>query len=710
MGLNRVAAAFLALPIVLVTPPVEAKIVRLEILRTEPAFGGQGFGAVGAYERVIARAHGEVDPASPLNAIIQDIELAPRNARGRVEYATDVEILKPVDMARGNRVLLFEVLNRGNKLAINAFNNGIPLAVAERNAATDAGDGHLFADGHTLVFFGWQADVLPGASRLTLSVPAARHVDGSPITGVVRTELTTATPTRTLNLSSGWFTALTHASHAAASTSNRTAFPDGFVPTLTVRAKEQEARRPIANTEWAFGACPDGTNVTVSETQICLRAGFAPGRLYELIYRAKDPKVLGLGFAAMRDLADHLRNQPRDESGSANPVFRDGARAIVFGSSQSGRMIRSFIHLGFNHAEGGGRAFDGAFPHIGGGLMPLNLRFGQPGRAWGDQVDHLFPAYDFPFSYTRQHDPITGRTQGVLDRCEASATCPRIFHVATALEVWEGRQSLGLTDPLGQRDIADPEIARSYIMASTQHGAWVAPMPTQAPFGNCQQQPNPNPQRETMRALLAAFTAWVRDDVPPPPSAVPRIADGSLVAPHQVRFPAIPANAYGGVSRPVVRALRVHNPLHVLDFGPAFRAADSSGVISIEPPRAGTASYGVLVPQVDGDGNDIGGVRSVQLQAPIGTYTGWNLGRADRFEDGFCSLTGSFVPFAATRAEREAVGDSRPSIEERYPTRESYAAAVRRAADDLVARRLLLRADAEALIAQAERDGVRKGP
>ncbi|MBM3524114.1 MAG: hypothetical protein FJX57_14265 [Alphaproteobacteria bacterium] len=702
--------AAVSMPLTIAAPTVEAKVVRLEIVRTEPAFGGQSFGAVGAYQRVFARAHGEVDPASPLNAIIQDLELAPRNARGRVEYTTDVEFLKPVDMARGNGTLLFEVLNRGNKLAVNAFNNGIPLPVPERNALTTAGDGHLFATGHTLVWFGWQADVLPGASRLTLSVPTARNADGSPITGLVRAELTTAAPTRTLNLSSGWFTGLTHASYATASTAHRTAFPDGFVPTMTVRAKEQDRRQPVDATEWAFGSCPDGTTITPSETQICLRAGFQPGRLYELIYRAKDPTVTGLGFAAMRDLADFLRTQRQDEVGTANPVHREGARTLVFGSSQSGRMIRSFIHLGFNHAEGGGRAFDGAFPHIGGGLMPLNVRFGQPGRAWGDQVDHLFPAYDFPFSYARQHDPLTGRTQGVLDRCEASATCPRIFHVATALEIWEGRQSLGFTDPLGSRDVPDPNGVRTYIMASTQHGAWAAAMPTQAPFGNCQQQPNPNPQRETMRALLAAFTAWIRDDVPPPASAIPRIADGSLVAPHQVRFPAIPANGFGGVTRPAVRALRVHNPLQVLDFGPGFRPGDSSGVISIEPPRAGTASYGVLMPQVDADGNDVAGVRSVHLQVPVGTYTGWNLGRADRFEDGFCSLSGSFVAFAATRAERLAAGDTRPSLEERYPTNDAYVAAVRRAADGLVAQGFLLRVDADSLIAQAEKDGVRKGP
>ena len=706
----RVVPALLALVLGLALDPAAAKITRLEILRVEPAFAGQSFADVGVYERVVARVHGEVDPAHPLNAIIQDLAAAPRNAAGQVAYASDVEILRPVDRARGNRVLLFEIVNRGNKLALNAFNDGLPLAVADRNALTTAGDGHLFRAGYTLIWFGWQADVLPGASRMTLSVPAARNADGTPITGVVRTELTTPESTRTLNLSSGWFTTLTHASYPTASTDNRRALADGFVPSLTVRAKEQEARQPIANTDWAFGSCPDGSTITASETQICLPRGFQPGRLYELIYRAKDPLVLGLGFAATRDLAAFLRNEERDSAGTANPVYRDGQRTVLFGSSQSGRMIRSFIHLGFNQTEAGARAFDGAFPHIGGGLMPLNLRFAQPGRAWGDQIDHLFPAYDFPFSYTRQHDPLTGRTQGALDRCQASSTCPVIFHVATALEVWEGRQSLGLTDPLGQRDVADPEGVRSFIMASTQHGAAALPLPTQAPFGVCQQQPNPNPQRETMRALLSAFTSWVRDGAAPPASTVPRIADGTLVAPHQVRLPPIPANAYRGVQRAAVRALRVHNPLQVLDFGPGYLPADTSGVITIEPPRAGTASYGVLVPQVDADGNDLGGVRSLHLRVPVGTYTGWNLGRADRFEDGFCSLQGSFVPFAATRAERLAAGDPRLSLEERYPTREAYLAAIQQAAADLVARRLLLPEDASRLIAQAEREGVRSGP
>ena len=688
----------------------EARITRLEITSVEsPAFGGASFDGVGPYERLIGRAYGEVDPKHALNAVIQDIELAPRNARGLVEYSTDVDILKPIDPARGNGVLFFNVVNRGNKGGLPSYNAGTG-DLAANNRLASPGDGFMMREGYTIVWFGWQADVLPGNNRVTMQVPIARNPDGTPITGIVRSEIVVATPTATVNLSTGYFTQFTHASYPTVSTDNRTPLADGFVPTLTVRARAGEARQPIPNTEWSFAACPDGGPPRPSETQLCYATQFQPGRLYELVYRAKDPTVLGLGYAAMRDLAAFFKHEPRDASGTANPIYRPGAKAAIQGSSQSGRNIRTFLHLGFNQDEAGRIVYEGALPHIGGGLAALNIRFAHAGRAWGEQVDHLYPAYDFPFTYARINDPITGRTQGILDRCRATNTCPRIFHVATALEMWEGRQSLGLTDPLGTTDVADPEGVRTYIMASTQHGSAPLPLATQPPFGNCQQQPNPNPQLWTMRALLVAFTRWVRDDVAPPASVVPRIADRTLVPPEDVRFPSIPANTYGGVPRPAVKFLRVTNPLHVLDFGPQYRAQDSTGIITVEPPRIGARPYRLLVPQVDADGNDVAGIRSVHLQVPIGTYTGWNLFRAGRFEDGFCSLQGSFIPFARTRAERSATGDSRPALDERYPTHEAYVEAVRRAASDLVKQRFLLATDAAALVAEAEKDGVRVAP
>lgn len=704
-------ALVLGLAAMLCVGPSPARIVRFDIARVEsPAFGGAVFAPVGSYDRIVGRAHGEVDPRHPGNAVIQDIELAPRNARGMVEYSTDVEILTPSDQSRGNGILFFNVVNRGNKNGLERYNSGVAGDPATINRARNPGDGYMMREGYTLLWFGWQADVLPGAYRMTMQVPTARNPDGSPIEGVVRSEIVVPAPARTVNLSTGHFTGTSHSSYPTARLDNRQPFADGFVPSLTVRVKEQSARTPIPNSHWSFGSCPDGDAVAVSDTQVCYPAGFIPGRLYELTYRARDPLVMGLGYAAMRDLAAFFKHETADAAGNRNPIHRTGQKAMVQGTSQSGRNIRTFLHLGFNRDEAGRIAYEAALPHIGGGLAGFNIRFAHAGRAWGEQIDHLYPAYDFPFHYERLTDPITGRTQGILDRCRETRTCPRIFHVATALEIWEGRQSLGFTDPLGTKDVADPENVRTYIMASTQHGTAPLPLPTQAPFGNCQQQPNPNPQIWTMRALLAALTAWVRDDVAPPPSALPRLADATLVAPEAVRFPRIPANAYGGVARPAVRFLGVTNPLAVLDFGPRYRAADSSGIIDIEPPGAGTALYRLLVPQVDADGNDLGGIRSVHTQVPIGTYTGWNLGRADRFEDGFCSLQGSFIPFASTRAEREASGDPRPSIEERYPTREAYVEAVRKAAKALVDARHLLPQDAAALVADAEREGIRKAP
>jgi hypothetical protein len=692
----------------------DARITHIEISKTEPAFGGQSFGDTGAYERPTGRATGELDPADPANSGIQDINLAPRNARGMVEYVTNIELLKPADMARGNRILFFEVNNRGNKLAPGSFNVGVAGGVADRNALSSAGDGWLMRAGYTMVWFGWEMDARPGLNRIGMPAIVAHNHDGSPVTGLVRSEIITPVPATSVPISLSQqiqnYPIDSYDSYPTANLDNSAPFADGFLPTLTIRAREQDPRESIPNSAWSFGTCGQDWALTPDERHLCYRDGFKPGHLYELIYRAKDPTVGGLGFAAARDLGAFLRNSDKDDSGTANPVYRADNLAVIEGSSQSGRMIRSLLALGFNRDEAGRRVFDGAFPHIGGGLMPLNLRFGQPVRAWGEQTDHLYPAYDFPFTYARQTDPLTQRTGGLFDRCGATDTCPKLFHVATSLEMWEGRQSLGLTDPLGRTDVADPPNVRTYIMASTQHSPAPLPLAARPPFGNCQQQPNPNPQIWTMRALLTAFTAWVRDGFDPPPSAKPSIADGTLVPPDRVRLPEIPANFYGEVERPAVSPLRIYDTLHVLDFGPLYRAEDSSGIITREPPQVGSGSYGVLEMQVDDDGNDLAGIRSVFLHAPIGTYTGWNLGRKGCIENGMCNLQGSFIPFAATKAERIATGDPRLSIEERYPSKDVYLAAFKKAADDLVAQRFLLPDDADALVKTAETEGVRNAP
>ena len=274
---------------VLCAAPSEARITRIEITKVEPAFEGKQFGPVGTYERVIGRAYGEVDPDLPANAIIQDISLAPKNARGAVEYVTDIDILRPADRSKGNGILFFNVVNRGNKGGL--FNADIPFGfpqnIADNNALKVVGDGFMMKQGYTLVWFGWQGDILPENNRMTLTVPVAKNPDGSAITGVVRGEMIVQVPAKTLNLSSGWFTGLNHSSYPTASVDNRTPLADGFLPSLTVRSKEQDPRVPIANTEWSFGVCPEGGSVVPGDRQICFPSGFQPGRIYELIYRAR---------------------------------------------------------------------------------------------------------------------------------------------------------------------------------------------------------------------------------------------------------------------------------------------------------------------------------------------------------------------------------------------------------------------------------------
>ncbi|MCI3945725.1 hypothetical protein K0038_02768 [Pseudomonas syringae] len=690
----------------IVALPAHAHITRLEILRTEPAFDGVSFGNTGAYERVFARAYGELDPEKAANSIIQDLELAPRNANGMVEYTTDIAILRPADVAKANNILLFDVPNRGSKRAMSLFNADMQGKPGALNNFEVAGDGFLQRLGTTLISFAWQGDVAPGDNRMIVQLPIAINKDGSPVTGVVRSELTTLSPTTRLGLSAGWFTSTPpHTTYKPVETDNTKVLADGFRPTLTVRPRANAPRQEIPANDWRFGDCD-----TPNETQICLPSGFQPGKLYELIYRARDPMVMGIGFAIARDVGAFFQHAAHDDTEVPNPVVHGpGVKSIITGSSQAGRFIRSMIALGFNRSEEGHQVYDGAMPHIGGGLMPLNIRFAQPGRAWGQQVDHDYPAYDFPFTYGRETDPITGRSQGLLDRCDASGTCPLIFHMATALELWEGRQSLGLTDPLGLRDADEPKNVRTFIMASTQHAPPPLPLPVTPAFGLCQVQSNPNPHTWTMRAAFTDLISWVRDDVAPPASVKPSVADGTLVPADQVRFPLIPATNYAGVSRPELRYTGAVNSLHVLDFGPRFRPEDSSGILTREPPQAGVGSYNLLVPQVDADGIDIGGVRNVYLGAPIGTYTGWNTFRPELFDGGFCNFQGSFIPFAATKAERIDAGDPRASLEERYPTKDAYVEAVRAAADALVSERMLLPEDRARLVMEAEEKGLRNG-
>ena len=430
--------------------------------------------------------------------------------------------------------------------------------------------------------------------------------------------------------------------------------------------------------------------------KICLDGGFDTNHIYELVYTAKNPTVAGLGFAATRDFAAFLRGVSADSS-VPNPLAGGIDHTLIFGSSQSGRWIRTFIQLGFNESESHKSVFDGAIPHKASNRGAFNVRFAQPTRLSGTQhTEAQYPGSDSPQAFDVSTDPISGVTGGQLDRCRKSQTCPKMTVTFTDTEYWQAMMALNTTDAAGEKDLAIPPEVRLYFFAGTQHGGGdqlrqpplVQPRPPLA----CQLPVNSNSFFPTQRALLAALRDWVVSGKEPPASAYPTIARKSLVPLAQVQYPYVPASEF---STRGIAAQRVH-----LDRGPEFREVDISGVMA-EPPRAG-AAYPVRVPQVDADGNHTDGLRNTAVEVPLGTYTGWNVRKAGFSEGDSCDLIGAFIPFFRTKAERIAAGDPRPSLEERYPTHEAYVEKVRAAAKKLVSDRFLLPQDADLIVSQAE--------
>jgi alpha/beta hydrolase family protein len=696
------------LALVVLGSAAHGRITELLIDRVEsPTFEGLSFGHTGQYEKLVGRVRGTVDPADPSNSLLTDIALAPRNPAGLVEYESDFFLLKPIDMRRGNRNIFYNVVNRGNKDALGNLNGASLVAgVAAGNPTTakDAGDGLLMRQGYTILWSAWQADVLPGDNRMTMRVPVALNPDGSEITGELRTEYTVNAPTTTQNL-------------GGASASYETVSLDTSRATLTRRVRESDPRVLVPSDAWGFASCAQVPFPGVpSTTQICLRDGFDPDHIYELIYTAKNPLVLGLGFAATRDVVSFFRHSMHDDAGTRNPLAierrRTGIRhALIEGVSQSTRYIRTFIHLGFNTDEEGRIVFEGAYPAFSPGRIPLNVRFGHPTGGGGQHDDHLFPGSEAPFTYSPVYDPNTDRTDGILVRCEEMGTCPKIVHAMSSHEFWQYRHSLDQTDPLGTRDLDLPENVRMYLMSSTQHATPLTPPPGRLPDRrNCRWPANPAPHLETVRALWVALDRWVNDDVRPPPSRIPRLREGTLVEPDPATFgfPNIPATTYvPNYPTEAVDFNGVHNGLTLLDYGPEFDAANESGNITLNPPAVVAGrDYAVLVPAVDSDGNDVAGVRSTTIQAPLGTYTGWNRRRPGFAADELCFVIGHYIPFARSQAERKLAGDPRPSLEERYTDHDGYVAAVRTAAERLVAERLLLPWDAHRLIQEAEESDI----
>ena len=650
--------------------------VELSISERFAFAGGHEFGAVGAYERLNGRAHFAVDPHAAAQQGITDIENAPTDKDGLVRFIGDFSILKPVDPERGNRRVFFDYGNRANKRMLQFFNDA--LASNDPRTLAHAGNGFLMRRGYTVVWLAWQGDLLPGNGRLLLDLPVARERSG-PITGSVRVEYIA---------NRAGITTFPLSGHAS-TRSHPTVSLDPREASLTRRRYPYDERIPVPAESWSFARIEGGVGldnqgaeqaVISSDTHIHIPGGFELGWIYELVYTGRDPLVLGLGHAAVRDFVSFLRYSEENPA-NLGPI----EKAYAWGRSQTGRCMRDFVYRGFNADALGRKVFDGILPHVAGaGRKWLNQRFANAVVSGGQQYeDHFNPADSFPFSYAETTDHLIGRRDAILKRPE---TDPLVIHTQTSTEYWQRRGSLVHTDTRGN-DLPQPDTVRIYCWASSQHFA----DPTSAKLERGIRQNYLNTVATSMlfRATIDAMDRWATKGVAPPESRIPRRADGTLVAFEEWRrqFPRIP-----GVATP-----SGPNLLPLLDFGPDFER----GLLKEPPAVVPGDGYMVLVPAIDEDGNERAGVRAPMVQAPLGTYCGWNL-RARGFGHGAMhEFSGSYIPLPESPEERRMTGDPRKSILERYPNAHAYATAITAAARQLVEDGFMLEEDIERAVAAA---------
>jgi hypothetical protein len=669
----------------LIPSVTHARVTEIIITKTEsPTFGGKEFGQAGQYERLEGTMKCEVDPKHPLNALIVNIAKAPKNAKGFVEYDVDFVILKPIDMTKGNHKILYDTPNRGGMITLGTFNNA-PRLPTGTTTPESAGNGFLMKAGYTIVSNGWQASYpksgfpsffvglgsrLPAApGALMAQLPVAKNEDGTSVVAKSREEYYDP-PFNMPGKDNMFIKYLTYP----------TATLDKAQATLTMRTHERDNTRvPVPDweyiDEWTFKFAPP--------------AGSNPGFLYEFIYSAKDPVVYGLGFTSIRDVVSFLRYQGKDDKGNANPLQtglnpKDGVqikKAIAYGASQTGRIIKTFVVEGFNEDEKGKMVFDGINSHIGASRKNwLNGQFSHPGDIFGND--------QFPFTYASQKDHLSGVVDGNLTRCLKSRTCPKIIHTDSESEIWSSAGSLVVTDTKGARDVKLPKNVRAYLFTGAKHGAGGGIDP-----GLCQQLMNPLDYRPLSRAVLAALERWVTSNVEPPPSRYPNLSNKTLVQPEKLDFPKIPAFSYDKYKLPAVN----YNAL----FLGAYHVDYNS-----QPPRI-LGEYPVYVMKIDKDGNGVDGIRLPDITVPVATYTGWN-----RFKPGYgddyrlCTASGSFIPFAKTKVERLASGDPRLSLEERFQSHDSYVKKVEQAAKKLVKEKFLLEEDAQKIIDAATKSTI----
>lgn len=626
--------------------PASARITSLDLAPPEPFAAGASFGDAGPYERVIGKVHGELDPADPRNAGIADITLAPRNAKGMVAYTTDFFMLRPKDPAKGSHTLVYEVLNRGRKFLFNWVLDApaqAAQAVNDPKSLADAGDALPLKRGDTIVWTGWEADALRQLGGMAIDVPVATQngkANGPALTATVRDELVSGTR----GPQEAPFVLTFHV-----------ATPDKDKAHLTVRRREADPAEAVPDAGWVYA---DDRHIAL----LPLGTKPLPGALYELTYDAIGPKVQGIGFAATRDVVASLRGD-----GLAGKALLGGSieHTVAIGISQSGRFLRDMIHQGFNQDEDGKKVFDGMLGHISGvGGVFLNARFAQPSRTNTQHEDHLYPENAFPFSSATLHDPITGQTGSLLRH---DGFDPLLIETNTETEYWQKGASLLTTDTLGTTDIELPPTVRAYLISSGFHYGRPGLTDAKGPCANLRNTLSPAP---ALRALLVDLEDWVVKGEAPPPSQVPRLADGTLVSPEATGFPAIPGFEVAHKVNAIARFATYVDP--VVEAGPQYR---------------------VLVPKSDAVGDDVAGIRLPEIETPRATRTGWNFYGAPFPTGELCDRDGSMIALAKTDGDKVS-GDARPSLAALYSSQADYAAKVKAAADALVAARFLLPEDA----------------
>lgn len=639
----------------------DARVLRVDVISRVDVNDGKPFGSAGVYEKIVARAFFADQPGTRANAPIVDLDLAPRDANGEVLSSADVVILRPKKMELGNGSGVVEVPNRGGKGILSYLNHA--ARSADPTTPAEMGDGFLMEHGFTVAWIGWQWDVPDDPQLLHFNAPVVTD-HGKVITGPVRSDFV---PTQLIH-------------ESVIGDRGHTPYPiaDQNDPrnVLTERDSIYGARRVVPRTSWRFARWIDG-QYAPSANYVASADGFTPGHIYELVYIGKNPVVTGLGFAAVRDVVSYLKHDPQ----SIAPV----KRVLGFGISQSGRFLRHMLYEGLNTDEGGAIAFDGIFADVGGaGRGSFNHRFAQPSRDGPSFSSFEYPTDLFPFTDLSEHDLYGHPDDGLLTHAHALDTPVKIMYSFGAYEYWSRGASLTHTTPDGTADFDLPPDVRIYAIAGSQHNPGLPTRTT--PFA--QQPTNPNDFSWALRSFIVHLDRWVTGDGVPPASAYPTISEHTLVPLADIHFPAI-----AGVGFPTT-----YHHEYAFDFGPQFL---TRGINSIEPPRVG-GEYGVRLPQVDVDGNELDGVRMPEVAVPLGTYTGWNFRRPDTgFPTELVDFTGMFLPFAVNPAARPA-GDPRRAISERYRNKDEYLDLYARHAADMAEGGYLLPDDLAAVQKRGE--------